>query len=280
MDVYKVEKNDIWIILTQFIDTSKRYLSELIFMDYCFCTIALRSPYRLLAKNLAEDLKKYAPNTNLLIFSDEPDDFKDYQNILAFKYYQKGIPHCWNDRRFVVEKALSMYRSAIHIDADTRIVGNLPEQIKWLPGITAMTDDLLQHAHEWMYAPDVNLMRNLGDKLKIPLEKAKLIHESLYIITRDDGREVEFLKEWDIIARTLELKGYTSSDGYLMGMAAQKVGLSINKDGWESLKSVTNHFFADDNRKPKSFWKKLQRKMNYSYRLNRARLTQILQIET
>lgn len=248
-------------------------------MDYCFCTLALGSPYRLIAKNLAEDFKKFAPKVNLIIFSDQPDDFKNFENVKAFKYHRKGIPHCWNDRRFVVEKALSMYRTAIHIDADTRILANIPEQIEWLPGITAMTNDLLQHADEWMYAPDVELMKNVAKELKIPLEEAKLIHESLYIITRDDGREFEFLKQWDIIAKTLELKGYKSSDGYLMGMAAQKVGWSINKYGWDAVKSRTNHFFADD-RKPKSFLNRLKRKIIYSYRLNRARLTQIFQLET
>jgi hypothetical protein len=248
-------------------------------MDYCFCTLALRSSYRTIAKNLAEDLKKYAPKVTLIIFSDEPDDFKDYQNILAFKYNQKGIPHCWNDRRFVVEKALSMYRTAIHIDADTRILANVPEQIEWQPGITAMTDDLLPNAQNWMYAPDVKLMQNVANQFKIPLEKAKLIHESLYIITKDEGRELEFLKQWDILAKTLELKGYTSSDGFIMGMAAQKVGWSINNYGWENLKSLTNHFFAND-RKQKSFWKRLKEKINYSYRLNRDRLTHILHLNT
>jgi hypothetical protein len=248
-------------------------------MDYCFCTLALRSPYRLLVKNLAEDLKKYAPKVNLIVFSDDPNDFKDYQNILAFKYTQKGIPHCWNDRRFVLEKALSMYNTAIHIDADTRILGSLPEQIEWLPGITAMTDDLLQHASDWMYAPDVQLMNKVAKELNIPLEKAKLIHESLYMVTRDNGRELEFLKQWDILAKTLELKGYTSSDGYLMGMAAQQVGWNINNQGWENVKNLTNHFFADD-RKPKSIIKKFKRKISYSYRLNRARLTQMLHIAT
>jgi hypothetical protein len=248
-------------------------------MDYCFCTLALRSSYRTLAKNLAEDLKKYAPKVTLIIFSDEPDDFKDYENVLAFKYSQKGIPHCWNDRRFVVEKALSMYRTAIHIDADTRILANVPEQIEWLPGITAMTDDLLPHAHKWMYAPDVKLMQNVANEFKIPLEKAKIIYESLYIITKDEGREFEFLNQWDILAKTLELKGYTSSDGYLMGMAAHQVGWSINKYGWENLKSLTDHFFADD-RKPKTLWNRLKRKINYSCRLNRARLTHTFNLKT
>ena len=244
-------------------------------MDYCFCTLALRSPYRLLAKNLAEDLKKYAPKVNLIVFSDEPDDFKDYQNILTFKYVQKGIPHCWNDRRFVIEKALSMYNTAIHIDADTRILGNVPEQIEWLPGITAMTDDLLQHASDWMYSPDVQLINKVAKELNIALEKARLIHESLYMITRDDGRELEFLKQWDILTKTLELRGYTSSDGYLMGMAAQQIGWNMNKQGWESLKNLTNHFFADD-RRPPSLWKKLNKKMSYFSRLNTARLINIL----
>jgi hypothetical protein len=247
-------------------------------MEYCFCTLALRSSYRLLARNLAEDLSKYDPQVTLIVFSDKPNDFKDCQNVLAFKYNQKGIPHCWNDRRFVLKEALSMYRTAIHIDADTKILANIPNQIEWLPGITAKTADLLQHANEWMYAPDVKLMKSVADELEISLEGAKLIHESLYVITRDNGKEFEFLRQWDIIARTLELKGYKSSDGYLMGMAAQKVGWSIDQSAWETLKNATSHFFIDD-RKPKPFWKKLTKKTSYSYRLAQARLTQMFHLK-
>ncbi len=237
-------------------------------MDYCFCTLALRSPYRLHAKNLAEDLNKYAPKKTLIIFSDEPDDFKNYPNILAFKHHQKGIPHCWNDRRFVVEKALSICPVVIHIDADTRILASIPENIEWQPGITAMHGDLLEQANKWMFPPDIKLMQKWASKLDISLEKASWIKESLYIITKDEGREIEFLKQWDIITRTLELKGYTSSDGYCMGMAAQKVGWTVKDNGWDTLDKITDHFYASGQAiKPRYFWNKLQRKLNYYYRL-------------
>lgn len=248
-------------------------------MDYCFCTLALYSPYRLLAKDLAKDLSKHAPKATLIVFSDQPDDFKDHQNVLAFKYHRKGIPHCWNDRRFVIEKSLTMYRTAIHIDADTRIILDIPERLEWLPGITAMTEDLLQHARRWMYPPDVKLLESLACKLKIPLEETKLIHESLYVVTRDSGRELEFLKQWDIITRTLELKGYTSSDGYLMGVAARRVNWNINECGWQPLKYATSHFFVGD-RKPKTFWNRLGSKIKYLYRLFIARLTQTPRVES
>lgn len=72
--------------------------------NYCFCTLALREKYQKLTKTLAEDLKKYAPGGSLVVGTDAPQYFDNSPNVIAFKHTQKGILHCYNDKRFVLEK--------------------------------------------------------------------------------------------------------------------------------------------------------------------------------
>ena len=237
-------------------------------MDFCFCTLALGSKYRLLTKELIGDLEKYAPEALLVIYTDEPEDFSSHRNVLAFKHRQKGIVYCYDDKRFVLEKALSLYPVAVFLDADSRIIAKVPDDIKWQPGITAPHDDLLSHMTKWT-PQQVKWVKDVASKLDIPLENASWVSESLYIVARDEGREIEFIKQWGIIARHLEIKGYTAQDGNCMGLAAAKVGWTVKFDGWENLHKVTKHL---DGAKPRTFWNKLQEKLNYYYRLNLARL--------
>lgn len=240
-------------------------------MDFCFCTLALGSKYRLLAKELAENLETYAPQALLVIYTDEPEDFSSHRNISAFKHRQQGILNCFDDRRFVIEKALSMYSVAIHIDADSRILSHIPTQSKWQPGITGKHESLLEHAKKWI-PKELNSIKSVASKLNISLENARWIGENLYIVARDEGREIEFIKQWGIIARYLELKGFPSGDGYCMGLAASKVGWTVRNDAWENLHNVTKHLDANkEGVKPvKSFWNRLQKKVNYYYRLSLA----------
>ncbi|MGV0027485.1 hypothetical protein [Phormidesmis priestleyi] len=89
--------------------------------DFCFCTLALGKKYRILAKQLAENLSTYSPETSLVVLSDRPQDFQNCQNVLAFKHHQQGVLYCFNDKRFVLAKALEYFEAAVHIDADTQI---------------------------------------------------------------------------------------------------------------------------------------------------------------
>lgn len=40
--------------------------------NFCFCTLALGKPYRLQAKNLIEDLERYASNHKVIVGTDYP----------------------------------------------------------------------------------------------------------------------------------------------------------------------------------------------------------------
>ncbi|MDC0834091.1 hypothetical protein CKA32_002382 [Geitlerinema sp. FC II] len=241
--------------------------------DYCFCSIAISQRYRDFAKNLAAQLREKSPGTSFVVFSDRPEDFQNCENVIAFKHAQQGIQRCSNDRRFLIEKALSMFRVAIHIDADTELVGDLPE-IEWKPGITARSENLLQHVGKYrpQNLPD---LKRVAEKLDIPeaaFDRATWIGEALYIVARDEGREIEFVRAWDKIARYMELKGMYSGDGNLMGLAAAKVGWTARLDGFKDLAACCQHLDASYSRPKPTLWQNLSKRLGYHYRLNRARL--------
>ncbi len=239
--------------------------------NFCFCTLALPPKYRLLAQRLAEDLAQYSPETLLVVGTDEPIDFKDKNNVIAFKHRQEGILHCYNDKRFVLEKALSKCRTAIIIDADTRIVKKVPNTIDWMPGITATSENLIQHVTKYTPERLVHLQA-LAQKLSLSLENVSWVGESLLIISRDGGKEKEFLKQWGEIGNYLELNGIHSGEGNAIGLAATKIGWNVNLSYWEKIKAVTQHLDASDEKTSTTVWRNWQRRILYHYRLNRMRL--------
>jgi hypothetical protein len=240
--------------------------------DYCFCTLALGQKYRVLTKQLAEDLEAKSPGTFLVVYTDEPNDFNKNNNILAFKHQQQGILHCYNDKRLVISESLSRFKTAICIDADTRILNVIPDHIEWTPGITVgHRENLIAHVSK--YTPErLAAISNVGSKLNLNLEEVEYVGESLFIITRDQGREMEFLQIWGVIGRYLELKGIHSGEGNSMGLAAAKVGWKINTDGWETIKQSTKHLDASHMSNQMNRWDKFQKRLAYHYRLNQAKL--------
>ena len=240
--------------------------------NFCFCTLALGSRYRQMAKELAKNLEQYSPGTLIYIYTDYPEDFSKQNNILAFKHKQIGIQRCSNDRRLVVEEVLSKFPIAIHIDADTKIIENLPDNLEFSPGIIGRHANLIDHVKK--YRPQsLEIIQNVASKLNIPLEKANWIGESLYVVTRDEGREKEFFRMWKLIGSYLELKGMHGGDGNVMGLAAAKVGWTPERSAsWETLNKLRKHLDASHGQKQISSWDKFKRRVGYHYRLNKTRI--------
>lgn len=234
--------------------------------------ISFGQKYRLLAQQLAEDLDKNSPGTSIVIYTDRPEDFKNQSNILAYQHHQQGILLCYNDKRFVIAKALSNFRAAICIDADTRILSRVPENLHWQPGITAgHCENLIEHVSR--YNPErLEHLKKVASKLNLTLEDTKYIGESLFVIARDEGREVEFFKQWGIIGRYLELKGIHSGEGNTMGLAAAKVGWSVKSDDWQAVRQIINHLDASGINSQQTFWDKWKMRLGYRYRLNLAKV--------
>lgn len=252
--------------------------------DFCFCTLALGEKYRRLVKSLAGDLEQHSPGTSLVVYTDAPEDLSDRKNILAFPHQSQGVLYCFHDRRLVIEKALSLFRVAIHIDADTTIIDRVPE-IDWKPGITSGKDkfkNIIAHldAREKHLGHKIEGEREaftkLASKLSISLDNTCWVQEALYIIARDEGREKEFIKEWGRIGRYLELRQIHRGDGNAIGLAAARVGWNVNTHGFQDLVKVRRHLDAskDDQPAPKkrSILDTIQFKIKYKYKLYKARL--------
>ena len=240
--------------------------------DFCFCTLAIGSKYRKMVLDLSIDLKTYAPNTAIVVGTDEPKDFNKTNNIISFKLIQRGIFTCYNDKRFVLQKALSQFEQAIYIDADTRVIKSIPQIVKCNSTLVGCNKNVIEHMSR--YRPkDIQYMQHLAHKLDINLDGVKWIGESLFIVSKDNGKEQEFIDIWGKLARYLELRGMHSGEGNIMGLAAAKVGWKVqNTDAWKQLKQTTQHLDASHQTSHKTVIAHWQRRLKYHYRLNKARL--------
>ncbi|MDF5720711.1 MAG: hypothetical protein PUP91_09540, partial [Rhizonema sp. PD37] len=118
--------------------------------DFCFCTLALGKKYRIFSQQLAEDLAERFPGVFLVIYTDEPKDFHNNSNVLAYKHNQQGVLFCYHDKRFPLAKALSKFRVAIFVDADMRIVNEISGEVYFPPGITAgHQENLIEHIEKY-----------------------------------------------------------------------------------------------------------------------------------
>ncbi|NES22542.1 MAG: hypothetical protein F6K41_27385 [Symploca sp. SIO3E6] len=241
--------------------------------SFCFSILALGSKYQLLAQEFAKDLEKYSPETTVVVGTDNPQAFKDFSNVLAFKLEKKGILHCYHDKRFVLEQALTKFQVVIQIDADTRIIGNLPESINQSTGLAAVhIENLVEHVQK--YNPErLSHLRKLADKLEVDLNTVTYIGESLFAVFADGDQTVEFFRHWDMIGRYLELHGIHAGSGNGIGLAAAKAGLEIIRPSWlEEINQVRHHFDASGLKSRKTIGNKLKSRIGYYYRLNQARI--------
>jgi hypothetical protein len=242
--------------------------------DFCFSILALGSKYQLLAKEVAKDIEKQSPGITVVIGTDDPRTFKDCKNVFAFKLEQKGILHCYHDKRFVIEKALTKFKVAIQMDADTKITGSLPESIEQLTGLAAIhIENLDEHAQKC--SPQrLTQLRKLVDKLDLSLDTVSYIGESLFAVSAEGERTSEFIRQWGVTARYLELHGIHAGSGNAIGLAAAKAGLEVSNPPWlESINQARTHLDASKVKlKKPSLWNSFSRKVGYHYRLNKTRM--------
>lgn len=208
--------------------------------DFCFCTYAGGEKYRTLAKNLVSDIQKYAPGTKIIIFTDKAKDFKNFNNALVYQHKREGVLH-YHERRFAIAQALSMFNSCMYIDADVRICAPFVHR-KWLPGITARSCcDMTKHFKGRMdksnrnsinVSKEFNLFKLMSKKIGVDLQREKVqwIYEFLFVVTRDSGKELDFLKNWEKLALYSELKFLHKHPAFAMGLAATKANLEVRHD--------------------------------------------------
>ncbi len=213
---------------------------------FCFCTLAFGKRYRSLALLLAKDIEKYSPGTSFIILTDKPSDFVEKSNIKAFKHQATSVKF-YHDKRFAVAKALSMFNSCIFIDADMRILAPVPSDMTWLqePGIKARSCDIMPIKYNNITDGTANkklcreyrITKKAAQKLNVDVdwEKIKFVHEYLFSVTKDSGKETEFIKQWGILAPYYELNGVYDGEGNAVGLAAAKAGINISWNQMDGL---------------------------------------------
>ena len=200
---------------------------------YCFCTLALGRNYCNLALTLAQDLAQYAPFVQMVILTDRPKAFQHCPNVLAFEHHQQTLG-CYHDKQFVLKRSLSLFEACIFVDADMRILAPISADLVWQPGITAkiVWANIVKHNKN---EAEIKLLRKVSQKLGLKLEEISFVHECLFVVARDQGRELEFLDQWAKISTYLELWGLCRGEGSTIGLAAAKVGLTIRRDELEPI---------------------------------------------
>jgi hypothetical protein len=249
-------------------------------LDRCFCTLALRSTYRQLAQQLATDLAQYAPGMTLVVGTDRPEDFADYDNVWAFRLKSQGVLHCFHDKRFVLAQARSRFAIAIQIDADTRLMGQLAPTGPIVPGIAAVhRENLLEHTQR--YNPErLPYLRKLADKLALDLATVTYVGEALFALTADSDQSQAFIQAWDRIARYLELHGIHAGEGSAIGLAAAAVGIEVIAADWlEAINVDRQHLDQSSDRAKTSPTEQIRRRCRYHLRLNQSRLRAIGQFQ-
>lgn len=239
---------------------------------FCFATLALGEKYREMTKTLAEDLKKYSSGTMLVVGTDNPKDLLSFDNVIPFKLSQQGILHCYHDKRFVILKALSEFDTVIQIDADTRIIDYIPQKLNFSEGIIeCFNEDLVNHVTK--YTPErLEILNKIATKIGVNISEANFIGESLFIISNNNGKALDFIEQWGKIGLYLELNNIHSGEGNAMGITAVKIGLKVSQTPcWEILKNITQHFDASQKRES-SYLERIQKRVSYHYRLNKNRL--------
>jgi len=219
--------------------------------QFCFCTLALGYRYRQLAALLAQDMEKYAKWTKLVVLTDQPQDFHNYPQVLAFEHRIQGVK-CYHDKRFAIAKSLSLFDACIFLDADMRILAKVPEEITWLslPGITTRTCKTMPERYVKVtegnatkeFARQFSLVKKATAALNLTAEweNIKFVHEFLFSVSKDSGKEDEFLRQWGNLANYFELNGLHDAEGNAIGLAAAKAGMAVR---WSEMPGIS--FFKD-----------------------------------
>lgn len=239
---------------------------------YCFSVLALGTKYQIFARTFSQDLGRYAPEVQVIIGTDNPGFFRDCPNAIAFNITSQGILTCYNDKRFVIGEALKNVGLVVQIDADTEIRGPLPVAIVPATGVMAThVEPIIEHAQK--YNPErIKCLRKLADKLDLDIDAVHYVGESLFSVCAERDQGQDFIAQWDLIARYLELNGIHAGEGNGIGLAAAKAGLRVYQSPWlEAVDRSRRHLDAFVEEEV-SLATDLTNRLRYHYRLNRARV--------
>jgi len=197
---------------------------------FCFGTLAVGDRYRQHAKLLAQDIQNYAPTQRLIVLTDRPADFENFPQVLAV-FHQLQSVKGYHDKRFVLKKALSQFETCVLLDADVRIIGPVATDLTWPPGITARAGCSLGKQLQDIRKPyEVEVIQKAVQHLNLDVNNVQWLHEFMFAMTRQEGKEKQFFELWQTISYFFETQGIYYGEGYAMGLAAAEVGLNFGYD--------------------------------------------------
>ncbi|HEY9887557.1 MAG TPA: hypothetical protein V6D02_04100 [Candidatus Obscuribacterales bacterium] len=191
---------------------------------FCFCTLAVGRRYRTHAQLLAQDLSRYAPDFPFVILSDRPQAFAPYPNVIAHQHRLTSILG-YHDKRQVIERAIADFETCLFMDSDVRILGTVPHDIDFPPGLTGRFGcSILKHNKPSKFSRSLPLIQKIAEKLDLPLETTIWLHEFMFAVRRQAGVEQAFLHHWRLLAYYFQWQGVYSGEGNVMGLAAALSG--------------------------------------------------------
>ncbi|WP_127557837.1 hypothetical protein [Saccharospirillum alexandrii] len=213
--------------------------------QYCFTTLALGSQYQELAKLLANDIMVNCPNMELIVLTDNVEAFKDFKNVIPVLHKNRGIYHCFHDKRFAIACALKRNTNCIYVDADCRIICPPPitfwENLN--PGIHGfwmysmkkkLEEDISEQSDTALIsfnsAKRIRNITNLAARQeKVSINDAMYIQEVAIIVNSNERDAYQFLRSWDRLANFFQLRGFSWGEGRAIGLAAKKANLTTYK---------------------------------------------------
>jgi hypothetical protein len=192
--------------------------------DFCFCTLAIGTRYRQHALLLAEDLERYAPETPFIVLTDKPQALQR-SNTKAFAHRLQSVGG-YHDKRFVIEKALTFSNSCIFLDSDMRILDSVPSKMEFVPGITARTGSNILKQNQG-YPKTIAFIQKVAKERSINLDRVDWFHEFMFVVTRQNGIEKDFLQTWAELADYFEMHKLYNHEGNVIALAAAQSGFDL-----------------------------------------------------
>ena len=207
---------------------------------FCFCTLAVGGRYRAHAQLLAADIQRYAPDIPLIVLTDRPDEFIDFPHVLAHRHYLKSVLG-YHDKLHVIEVAIATFETCIFLDSDVRILGPVPTDMDYPPGLTGRFGcSILKHNKHSKVRPALPLIEAAGEKFNLDLKTVIWLHECMFVVRRQRGLEKQFLHHWKVLAYYFQMNHIYNGEGNVMGLAA-----AISNFNTEFKREDTFPFFKD-----------------------------------
>jgi len=206
---------------------------------FAYCTLAIHAPYRQRARLLCADLA----GQSVVVFTDEPSDFSDLPviairhepvGLMAREFLRRQMPAsvergspAYHDKRFLMERVLRDFHTAIFLDADCRIRGAVPE-LRFSPGLALGSQPSrsvaqhLQQVGSWRLPFFMELLAELRLEPDL-LDRATFCFETCMAVTKGIQEE-RFFELWGRAAEFLHARGVFYGEGGVIGLAAAGAG--------------------------------------------------------